>query len=140
MVTLVFFHVYYSLWISIASLCMRKYHWLMEKFITIETIRYVKRGDGIKFNNPFLFRQCPFNICQKNFSSYWFNDLKNSHLLNFVRLLWPFLQVLCECVYMRKGMKNFPLVYFHVQNSENFRGGSLELGVEAHLLKLNWNF
>ena len=38
------------------------------------------KGMEKKFNNPF-FHQCPFNICQKLPPR--FNDLKNSHLLNF---------------------------------------------------------
>ena len=48
-----------------------------------------KRGDGKKFNNPF-FRQCPFNICQKLLQLPNQRSKKFS-ILNFFRLLWPFL-------------------------------------------------
>ena len=60
------------------------------KFITIETIRYGKK-EGMEKNSIILFFVNALSIFAKNFSSYRINDLKNSHLLNFFRLLWPFL-------------------------------------------------
>jgi len=45
--------------------------------------------DGKKFNNPF-FSSMPFQYLPTT-SPLRLNDLKNSHLLNFFRLLWPFL-------------------------------------------------